>query len=161
MRNAAMEVMRYDMLTNQVGEFNVEGTVVCSWVQNFKPRQAGENPDRALKMTAENLFITLADPTNEPDEETVRLIQFLALMLERKRLLRPKGKSTDGQRAVYEHAKTKQLFEVPAGEFDPAFFVAVQAQLSVLVGSPKEDSTPAASDENTAPTEAAPVADPS
>jgi hypothetical protein len=25
---------------------------------------------------------------------------------------------------------------VPAGEFDPAFFVAVQAQLSVLVGGP-------------------------
>ena len=135
-RNASLEIMRYDVAETRVAELAVEGTLVCSWVQAFKPRLKEANPDRALKMTAENLFVTLADPANEPDAETVRLIQFLALMLERKRLLRAKGRSADGGRNVFEHAKTKQLFEVPAGEFDPAFFVAVQAQLSVLVGGP-------------------------
>lgn len=136
LRGPTMEVLRYDVLESHLPELAVDGTLICSWVQNFKPRHREENPDRALKMTAENLFVTLADPANEPDEETVRLVQFLALMLERKRILRPKGKTADGDRVVYEHAKTKQLFEVPAGEFDPAFFVAVQAQLSVLVGGP-------------------------
>jgi len=146
MRGPTMEIMRYDVLESRISELAVEGSLICSWVQNFKPRHREENADRALKMTAENLFITLADPANEPDEETVRLVQFLALMLERKRILRPKGKTADGARSIYEHGKTKQLFEVPAGEFDPAFFVAVQAQLSVLVGGPSvtENTTPAA-----------------
>ena len=135
-RNANLEIMRYDVAESRLHDLAVEGALVCSWVQAFEPRLKEENPDRALKLTAENLFVTLADPANEPDAETVRLIQFLALMLERKRLLRAKGRSGDGTRNVFEHAKTKQLFEVPAGDFDPAFFVAVQAQLSVLVGGP-------------------------
>ncbi len=63
-----------------------------------------------------------------------------------KRILRPKGKSADGARNVYEHAKTKQLFEVPAGELTSEFFVAVQEQLSVLVGAPKPKTEPPQTD---------------
>lgn len=136
-RNESMEIMRYDVLEAQLDEFNIEGSLVCSWMHPFKPRSLNENPDRALKLTADNLFVTLADPNNEPNEENTRLVQFLALMLERKRILRPKGKNADGDKNIYEHAKTKELYEVPVGDLDPAFFIAVQEQLSVLVGSPK------------------------
>jgi hypothetical protein len=134
---AAMEIVRYDVLEQQARDFAPEGFVACKWVQAFKPRRAGENADRALKLTAENLFVTLADPTTEPTPENIRLVQFLALMLERKKLLRPRGKSADGLRNRYEHAKSKAIFEVPAGELTPEFFVAVQEQLSVLVGVPQ------------------------
>jgi hypothetical protein len=113
-------------------------------VQIYKPRAAGENADRALKLTAENLFFTLIDPTTEPTPENTRLVQFLALMMERKRTLKPKGVSADGTKNVYEHAKTKQLVEVPAGELTPEFFVQVQEQLSILVGGPKEKAKPTA-----------------
>jgi uncharacterized protein YodC (DUF2158 family) len=133
----AMEIVRYDLLEAHVASFAPEGTVACKWVHGFKPRRAGENPDRALKLTAENLFVALADPTTEPTPENTRLVQFLALMLERKKILRPKGRSADGLRNRYEHAKSKAMFEVPAGELTPEFFVAVQEQLSVLVGTPK------------------------
>jgi hypothetical protein len=75
--------------------------------------------------------------------ENTRLVQFLAFMLERKKVLRPKGRSADGEKNVYEHAKTKQLYQVPKGELTPEFFVQVQAQLSVLVGEPKPRTTPA------------------
>ena len=111
--------------------------MACRWVHVFKPRKAGENAEKELKLTAENLFVTLADPLTEPTPESTRLLQFLALMLERKKILRPKGRSADRERNLYEHAKTQQMFEVPAGELTPEFFVAVQEQLSVLVGSPK------------------------
>jgi len=136
-RNAQMEVARYDVLEAQRAELAVEGTLVCSWMQPFKPRQKNERPDQAMRMTAENLFVTLADPSNEPDAATLRLVQFLALMLERKRILRPKGTYPDaagGLRTRYEHAKTKQLFDIPQTDFAPEFFIAVQAQLSVLLG---------------------------
>lgn len=130
------EVVRYDVAEPAQADFTAPGRVACRWVHLFKPRVAGQNPEREMKLTAETIFLTLADPAAEISAEDARLVQFLALMLERKRLLRPKGVSADGTKQVYEHAKTKQLYEVPAGELSPEFFIAVQEQLSVLVGGP-------------------------
>lgn len=134
---ANAEIVRYDVLEQHVPQFTAPGRAACRWVQAYKPRKAGENADRALKLTSESLFVTLADPTTEPTPENTRLLQFLALMLERKKTLKPRGRSADGLRNRYEHAKTKQMFEVPVGDLTPEFFVAVQEQLSVLVGAPK------------------------
>ncbi len=136
-RSASLEIVRYDVLAAHAGEFTPAGFVACSWVRPYKLRLSEGNADRALKLNAENLFFALADPTTEPTAENTRLVQFLALMLERKKILRPKGRNADGERNIFEHAKTKQLFEVSAGELTPEFFVQVQAQLSVLVGEPK------------------------
>jgi len=133
----APDVIRHDVLESAASSYASPGFVACSWVQAYKPRRAEENADRAMKLTADTLFATLADAATERTPENTRLIQFLALLLERKRLLRPKGRSADGANNIYEHAKTKQLYEVPVGELDPAFFLQVQAQLSVLVGTPK------------------------
>jgi hypothetical protein len=141
-RGASLEIVRYDVLEAHAPQFAPEGFIACRWVQAYKPRKAGENADRALKLTAENLFVTLADPTTEPTPENTRLVQFLALMLERKKILKPRGKSADGERNLLEHTKTKQMFEVPAGELTPEFFIAVQQQLSVLVGEPKPKAEP-------------------
>lgn len=141
-RTPSLEIVRYDVLESHVADFTAEGFVACRWVHPFKPRAAGENADRALKLTAEHLFFALADPATEPSPENTRLVQFLALMLERKKILRPKGRSANGAANLYEHAKTKQVFEVPVGELTPSFFVAVQEQLSVLVGAPKPKTPP-------------------
>ncbi|HEX2101819.1 MAG TPA: hypothetical protein VHF69_14195 [Candidatus Synoicihabitans sp.] len=135
--DAGEAVQRFDLRVAQEKEFQPPGRVACRWVHTFKARVAGENPERELKLTAENLFMTLADPATEASADNVRLLQFLALMLERKRVLKPRGRSPDGARNVYEHAKTKLRYEVPVGELDPAFFTSVQEQLSVLVGEPK------------------------
>jgi len=117
---------------------------MCRWVRVFKPRKPNENPERELKLTAENLFLTLAGPETELTPDTERLVMFLALMLERKRVLRPKGRSlVNPGKNVYEHAKTKQLFETPGGDLTPEFFVQVQEQLSVLVGDPKDTGSAA------------------
>ncbi len=138
------EIQRFDVRAEVEGDFEAPGRVVCRWVHLFKPKTSQENPDRELKLTAENLFLTLADPSNELSEEDGRLVQFLALMLERKRLIKPKGRNADGSKDVYEHRGTKGLYEVPVGTLDPAFFIAVQEQLSVLVGGPAEPTTESA-----------------
>lgn len=139
-RGKTGEVMRYDLLEANAKDFAPEGVLACRWVHVFKPRKATENPERELKLTAENLFLTLADPANELTTENVRLVQFLALMLERKRVLRPKGPDETRTKTIFEHAKTKQLYSIPAGELTPEFFVQVQEQLSVLVGSPAKNT---------------------
>jgi len=132
---ATGDVVRRDMLEGAAGDFVADGALMCRWVRAFKPRRAGENPERELKLTAENLFMTLTDPLTELTPETERLVMFLALMLERKRVLRPKGKSADGSKNVYEHAKTKQIIETPGGELTTEFFARVREQLGVLVGT--------------------------
>ena len=150
-RATTLEIVRYDLLEAQAAGFAPEGFVACRWVHVFKTRHNEGDAARALKLNAENLFITLADPTNELNVESTRLVQFLALMLERKKLLRPRGMNADRTKNVYEHAKTKQMFAVPAGDLTPEFFMAVQEQLSVLVGAPKPKAA-------AAPTEPAPAA---
>ena len=49
---------------------------------------------------------------------------------------------SDGANNLYEHAKTKQPVAVPVGDLTPEFFVAVQEQLSVLVGAPTPKPAP-------------------
>ncbi len=130
-------IVRYDALEANAGALAPEGFVACRWVQVFRVQRADENKDRTLKLTAETLFLTLADPSTESTPESDRLVRFLALLLERKRLLRPRGKTADGSRELYEHARTKQMYEVPAMDLGAEFFSAVREQLSVLVGEPK------------------------
>jgi hypothetical protein len=133
------EVVRIDVQAAE--EDNLElppGRVACRWVQAFKPKVEVENPEKELKLTAENLFLTLADPSHELSEEDGRLVQFLALMMERKRLIRPRGRNADGTKDVYIHRGSKGLYEVPVGDLTPEFFIAVQDQLSILVGMPEE-----------------------
>jgi len=127
------EVARLDALAAEDDHVRPGGAVLCRWVHVFKPKPAEENPERLLKLTAENLFLTLADPANEPAPANTPLLQFLALMLERKRLLRPRGRSADGERILYEHLRTHQMYEIPAGDLSPEFFVKIRDQLGVLV----------------------------
>lgn len=140
---ANLDIQRFDVAETDHDRFNPPGVVVCRWVHSFKPRKPGENAERTLKLTAETLFLTLADPANELTPENSRLLQFLTLMLERKRVVRLKGRTADGNRNVVEHVRSKQLFEIPADELTPEFFMQVQVQLSVLVGGKPEDATPA------------------
>lgn len=148
---------RRDLLLSEDANLPKPAEVYCRWVLSYKPRRGEENADRALKMTAENLFVTLADPLNPPSETNTPLLQFLALMLERKKILKPRAVTPDGARNVYEHARSHQMYEIPVGILDAAFFMKIQGQLDVLVGSPKkkaEEAKPA----ETAAAEAAPAA---
>ena len=130
-------IARIDVQIEADEQLEAPGRVVCRWVQSFKPRVADDNPEKDMKLTAENLFLTLADPSAEISAEDQRLVQFLALMLERKRLLRPQGLNEDGTKDVYIHRGSKGRYEVPTGELTPEFFIAVQDQLSILVGVPE------------------------
>jgi hypothetical protein len=141
-REASGEVIRRDLLELEDGRFMPPAFIYCRWVVAFKQRKAGENPALTLKLTADNLFLTLADPTNEPNATNTPLLQFLALMLERKKLIKPRGISEDGQRQIYEHMATHQLYEVPLGDLNADFFQKIQEHLGVLVGTPKPKVEP-------------------
>jgi hypothetical protein len=131
---AAGGLARFDVEVAAGAGYIPPGALVCHWVQIFKERSSEVDAARLLRLNAENLFLTLADPAAEAAPENARLVQFLALVLERKKILRPKGKTTDGTRQIYEHARSKQLYEIPAGELSPEFFLSLQEQMGALVG---------------------------
>lgn len=150
-REATGEIIRRDLLEAEDGKFMPPAFIYCRWVVAFKPRKAGENPDRTLKLTTETLFLTLADPSAEANPANTPLLQFLALMMERKRQLKPRGKTADGQRQIYEHMATHQLYEVPVGNLDVEFFQKIQEHLGVLVGTPKAKPEAAVSAASSSP----------
>lgn len=148
---------RRDVIESEVANMQAPAEIFCRWVIHYKPRKAGENADRTLKMTAENLFVTLADPLNPPADTNTPLLQFLALMLERKKILKPRGQTPDRARNIFEHARTHQMYEIPVGDLNAEFFQKIQGQLDILVGSPKkkaEEAKPAEANA-AAPTNAA------
>jgi|GEM_PF-150505 len=145
-REANNEIARHDLLATEVERYERPAFVFCSWTLAYKAKRTEENPDRAMKLTAENLFVTLADPLAEPNDENTPLLQFLALMLERKKVLKPRGLNADKTKQVYEHAKTRLTYEIPAGVLDEAFFVKIQGQLDLLVGGPKKKAAEAKSE---------------
>lgn len=151
---------RRDVIESEAANMQAPAEIFCRWVIHYKPRKAGENADRTLKMTAENLFVTLADPTNPSDGTNTPLLQFLALMLERKKILKPRGQTPDRARNIFEHARTHQMYEIPVGDLNAEFFQKIQGQLDVLVGSPKkkpDEAKPVASAD--APAESASTAE--
>ena len=167
-REASGEIIRRDLLEAEdtgslppaAGPELVERAFVyCRWVVAFKQRKADENPALTLKLTAENLFLTLAVPADGPElveradavtnpgATNTPLLQFLALMLERKKLIKLRGLTADGARQIYEHMPSHQLYEVPAGDLNVEFFQKIREHLGVLVGTPKPKAvtvTPAA-----------------
>jgi hypothetical protein len=146
-------LLRHDVLAAELANYQAPGAVVCRWTQAYKPRKAGENPERNLKLTAEHLFLTLSDPATERSPETERLLVVLAMMLERKRVLRPQGRVGTGSEARlrYEHARLKSRHEVTAAELSPEFFLSIQEQLAALVGGGGSGSAPASAGEPSAP----------
>ncbi len=157
-REATGEVARRDLLESEDGRFMPPAFVFCRWVVAFKPRR-DDNSERSLKLTAENLFLTLAIPagaTSETIDDSSQgintpLLQFLALMMERKRLIKPVGLTEDGTRQVYEHRASHQRYEVPVGDLNQEFFMKIQEHLGVLVGTPKPKAAPAVETAPTAP----------
>ena len=160
-REATGEIIRRDLLESEDGRFMPPAFVYCRWVVGFKPRRAEDNPALTLKLTAENLFLTLAtkvnpepvewaDPDPRPQTLTtgahalnVPLLQFLTLLLERKKLIKHRGRTEDGERHLYEHMPSHQFYEVPVGDLNQEFFQKIQEHLGVLVGIPKPKPEPA------------------
>jgi len=144
------ELERFDVKEGEEADFQLPGDAVCKWTQIFKPKaKDNREEEAAMKLTADNLFINLFDGEEEPSFDNAKLKHMLALMLERKRLLRLKGKA--GEYSVYVHRPTKNEYYVPHVELDPEFFIENQEKLAFLVegGSASDDSAPRAAPEET------------
>jgi hypothetical protein len=102
------------------------------WRTKFEPPPPGA-PEAVTKETAEDL---LRGYMTERDESHANARYILALMLERKRLLKQIEAKEDihGRTLVYEHVKTGEVFVVPDPGLRLDQIEAVQNEVAALLG---------------------------
>lgn len=103
-----------------------------TWKTKFVP-PAPPAPEPLAKETAEDLLRRLMA---EEDRAHTNARYLLAVMLERKRVLRQREVSATagGRTLVYEHAKTGEVFVVPDPSLRLDQLAEVQAEIAALLG---------------------------
>ena len=101
------------------------------WRTKYEP-PAPPPPEPLAKETAEELFRRYLQ---QPEPESRKVSYILALMLERKRVLKPKEtKEENGERLlIYERAKTGELFVIPDPELKLGEIESVQREVANLL----------------------------
>jgi hypothetical protein len=123
-----------------------------SWRSKFEP-PAPPPPEPLPRDDAEGMLRRLLE-SNDPAHVNTRYL--LAVMLERKRILRPQPAVEKGM-LVYEHARTGETFLIVDPDLSLADLVAVQEEVSALLAglsAPVEAATETAAGVTDKPSEA-------
>ena len=129
-------IERLDILDQEREQLELENPVICKWSQRIKEKGLSEADERrAALQSADEVFLSLFEEDSEQaDDQPVeeardRLKFFLALQLERKRILKPLGSRR------FRHMPTKRELTVPDMAITPELVTSFQQEIS-LMGAP-------------------------
>lgn len=134
----AGEMGRADVLPDEVDAYDLPGEILGRWTRVVKGPDEDAATVRETVASAEDFFLSLyqnaqADAQADAQEETDALKHLLALMLERKRVVRALGKRQRSGTQRYLHVKTKQEIEVPIVEISPRLMLKIQDTLGDII----------------------------
>lgn len=129
------EIARADIRSEEVDHFELPGELLGRWFQKVKKPESGQTAARRKVASAEDFFFSLYASSGDKDncEETNALKYLLALMLERKRVVRAQGKRLHEGVQSYIHIKTKQTFAVPITDISVDLMVRIQKTLGDIL----------------------------
>ncbi|MDR1817148.1 MAG: hypothetical protein LBR07_03010 [Puniceicoccales bacterium] len=128
------EVERADMLAANADTYTPAGIELGRWTREVKDHAEEEREARLRQLaTREEFFLSLYADGADPTGDKAVLKQLLALILERKRILRPLGAPAGGEQR-YLHVRTRDEYQVPVADFTPEQIAAVEPVLGMLVG---------------------------
>lgn len=143
-KNENGELDRMDISADEIDQASLPQNILGCWTLTIK--EGANHQEREMQKqtiaSSEELFLSLFNsqeqdtnpsPAEEVDEERDTLKQILALMLERKRILKPKTESRMGS-VEYWHPKSKQSFTVDLSPIPLEKALTIQEQLQVLMG---------------------------
>lgn len=109
------EIGRADIRPEEVDSFELPGELLGRWFQTVKKPENGKNIVQQKIASTEDFFLSLYTSSDCLDscEEKNALKYLLALMLERKRVVRIQGERQSTGTQSYIHTKTKQTLDVP------------------------------------------------
>lgn len=136
-RGGEGQIERADVLAQERGDLQLEGGFLCRWCHRIRERGATEAElRREALQNSEAVFLSLYEEGGEeaaaPESGLTRaqLKFFLAVQLERKRVLRHLGPGR------YRHVALKRVFEVEEFPFTPELVSALLSADAVSTDSP-------------------------
>ena len=136
MDEEAGELRRIDLLEAEAGEFSLPGELLGRWVRLVVEPDAEAKNAPATLQSAEDFFLSLYEGSSEeevPPEEKQALRHLLALMLERKRVLRVVGSRQLEGGQPYLHVKTKRTFDVPIVPISASLMERIEDSIGELI----------------------------
>jgi hypothetical protein len=130
----AGELGRADLHEHEIAALQSIGQVLGRWTWVTKDPQEGAPSAGETVASAEDFFFSLFE--NEVDAERDRsdaLKHLLALMLERKRILRALGPRQHAGVQAYLHVKTKQELNVPIVEISRELMFKIEDTLGDII----------------------------
>jgi len=130
----AGDLDRADLHENELDQLQLPGQVLGRWTWVMKDPEDGATNAADTVASAEDFFFSLFE--NEAGEEQDRsdaLKHLLALMLERKRVLRPVGPRQTSGAQLYRHVKTKQELSVPIAEISRELMFKIEDTLGDII----------------------------
>ena len=130
----AGEMGRADVLPDEVDTYELPGEILGRWMRVVKDPDDDSSNVRETVASAEDFFLSLYENDQaDAQEETDALKHLLALMLERKRVVRALGKRQTEGAQLYRHVKTKQEIEVPIVEISTNLMLKIQDTLGDII----------------------------
>lgn len=125
-------IERFDILESEEDAFSVSGTILGKWRYIVEEEsKKGQESEQSL-ISIEDLFLSLCSNLAH-SEDTAALTQVLALLLERKRILRSQGLPDKEGFREYLHVKTKQLFKIESVDLMSPRVLGLQNKLADLL----------------------------
>jgi hypothetical protein len=123
-------LLRADLGEEEAGSWQAPGEVLGRWTREVEDADEAALRRQSLA-SAEEIFLAMAQESGGAGPEKDLLLQFLALQLERKRVLKSVGAAAGGAQK-YLHVKTQQEFGVPQQALNPERVATLQKQLHHL-----------------------------
>ncbi len=125
---------RIDILKSEFNANNFPKKLLGMWERTLSNSEDyDEKLSKKLALaSSEDFFLSLFDDNSSQLEEKEILKMLLALLLERKRILRPLGRpKNDIQR--YLHISSKKEFEISQQDLNEELILKIQSQISALI----------------------------
>ena len=127
-------VTRADLHESELDEFGLPGELLGRWRRVIKDPDEETMQAGDTLASAEDFFFSLFEnETDAPAEERDMLKHLLALMLERKRVLRAVGRRRGEDALTYLHVKSKTELTVPIRNMSRELMLKIEDTLGDLV----------------------------
>ncbi len=125
---------RLDCHADEFDPSKINGKIIGRWERTVSanPEEDEKAARRMALSSSEDFFVSLFDDSGVRADESDAIKQMLALLLERKRILRPVGRPAGGIQK-YVQMSTKREFDVPQRNLDAELIAKIQTQLGNII----------------------------
>jgi hypothetical protein len=129
------ELGRADLHESELESFELRGQLLGRWTRVIRDPEDDADHARETMASAEDFFFSLYEETADKDAGDVSdtLKYILALMLERKRVLKVVGPRQFEGSQLYRHVKNKQEVSVPLVDISRGLMLKIEDTLGELI----------------------------